>query len=99
MQLAAIYFHSVVADDEPESYSYHKFTGPVSGQIKEVYVQDGSNRQAVDYIVSSINPIIKIINIGAAERILRRCSFYLLLKCHSQMMYPYQIANILRVVV
>lgn len=41
-------------DRDRESYSYHKFSGPVSGQIQEVYVQDGSSNKghAVDYIVS-----------------------------------------------
>lgn len=39
-----------------DSYSYHKFSGPVSGQIQEVYVPtaSGNKGKQVDFVVSSI---------------------------------------------
>lgn len=42
------------ADAARDSYSYHKFSGPVSGQIQEVYVPTatGTRGKTVDFVVS-----------------------------------------------
>lgn len=57
--LVAIAIFIKQVQSKHDSFSFFKFSGPVSGEVEEIYVSDGNNphigQRKVDYRVSSLN--------------------------------------------
>ncbi|XP_018322276.1 cuticle protein 21-like, partial [Agrilus planipennis] len=49
-QVFSILLATCYANNEPESYSFYRFSGPVSGKVQEIQVPSQYKGVAVDYV-------------------------------------------------